>query len=140
MNEFERCVKKRLLIKINSTEEMIQKEITNSRYDLDRSKGSIKNKDYKWAAVQAYYSIFHAAKALVLKKSYREKSHYCLLVALIELYVKKDLLDPEMADNFEICMNLRHDADYGLIYDQESAETAVNYAESFLNNTLITIK
>jgi len=45
-----------------------------------------------------------------------------------------------MADNFEICMNLRHDADYGLIYDQESAETAVNYAESFLNNTLITIK
>jgi uncharacterized protein (UPF0332 family) len=118
---------------------MIEKEITNSIYDLNRSKDSIKNKDYKWAAVQAYYSMFHAAKALVLKKNYREKSHYCLLIALKELYVKKDLLDKDMIDNFELCMSLRHDADYGLIYEKESAETALDYADSFLNKTLKTL-
>jgi uncharacterized protein (UPF0332 family) len=28
----------------------------------------MKDEDYKWASVQAYYSMFHAAKALVLKK------------------------------------------------------------------------
>ena len=140
MNEFERCIKKRFLIKIKSSEEMIEKEITNSEYDLNRSKDSIKNKDFKWAAVQAYYSMFHAAKALVLKKNFREKSHYCLLIALKELYVKKDLLNKDMIDNFEICMNLRHDADYGLIYDKESAETAINYAESFFNKTLKTLE
>ena len=118
---------------------MIEKEILNSEYDLNRSKDSIKNKDYKWAAVQAYYSMFHSAKALVLKKNYREKSHYCLLIALNELYVKKELLDKDMIDNFELCMNLRHDADYGLIYDKESAETAINYADLFFKKTLKTL-
>lgn len=47
MNEFERCVKERRLIKINATKEMIQKEISTAEYDLNRSKGSTKDEDYK---------------------------------------------------------------------------------------------
>ncbi len=136
MNEFERCVKERRLIKINATKEMIQKEISTAGYDLNRSKGSTRDEDYKWAAVQAYYSMFHAAKALVFEKGYREKSHYCLLIALKELYVNQGLMNQEMVDNFELCMHLRHDADYGLLYDQESAKTAIKYAEIFLKKTL----
>ena len=65
-----------------------------------------------------------------------KKSHYCLLIALREFYVKKDELNAEMVENFELCMNLRHEADYGLTYHQESAETAIKYTEEFLNNTL----
>lgn len=80
--------------------------------------------------------MFHAAKALVLEKGYREKSHYCLLTALKELYVNQGLMNQEMIDNFELCMHLRHDADYGLLYDQESAKTAIKYAEIFLKKTL----
>jgi len=30
-------------------------------------------------------------------------------------------------------MDIRHEADYGLTYDEESAETAVKKAEIFLN-------
>ena len=80
--------------------------------------------------------MFHAAKALVLKKGYREKSHFCLIIALRELYVKEEKLNLEMVENFELCMNLRHEADYGLTYHQESAGTAIKYAEEFLNTTL----
>lgn len=83
--------------------------------------------------VQAYYSMFHAGKALVLKKGYREKSHYCLLVALKHFYVKQGTLSSETIDNLELCLRLRHDADYGLMYDKESAETAIRYAEQFLS-------
>jgi len=136
MKEFERCIKKRYLIKINVTKEMIQKEISTAEYDLNRSIESNINEDYKWASVQAYYSMFHAAKSLVLKKGYREKSHYCLLIALKELYLNQGLINQEMVDNFELCMHLRHDADYGLLYDQESARTAIKYAEVFLKKTL----
>ena len=39
-------------------------------------------------------------------------------------------------NDFERCMNLRHEADYGLTYHQESTETAIRYADDFLNNTL----
>ena len=136
MNEFERCLKERRLIKINATNEMIQKEISTAEYDLNSSKDSAKDEDYKWAAVQAYYSMFHAAKALVLKKGFREKSPYCRLIALKHLYVNQGLMNQEMIDNFELCMHLRHDADYGLIYDQESAKSAIKYTKIFLKETL----
>jgi uncharacterized protein (UPF0332 family) len=80
--------------------------------------------------------MYHVAKSLVLKKGYREKSHFCLIIALRELYVKEYELDKEMVENLELCMNLRHEADYGLTYHQESAETAIKYAKEFLDNSL----
>ncbi len=93
--------------------------------------------DYKWSSVQSYYSIFHSAKALVLKKGYRERGHHCLLVAVRELYVKDGYIDAQQAEEFELCMGIRLDADYGIVYDRESAELAINYAESFLDKTVL---
>lgn len=136
MDDFERCIKERRLIKIKPSEEMIQKELDSAEYDLERARNSLNEEDFKWAAVQSYYSMFHVAKALALKKGYREKSHFCLIIALKELFVKEDELNAEMLENLELCMNLRHEADYGLTYHQESAETAIKYAEEFLNNAL----
>ena len=136
MNDFERCIKERRLTKIKPSKEMIQKEVESAKYDLERARNSLGEDDFKWAAVQSYYSMFHAAKALVLKRGYREKSHFCLIVALRELYVEEDRLNAEMVENLELCMNLRHEADYGLTYHQESAETALKYAEEFLNEVL----
>ena len=79
--------------------------------------------------------MFHAAKALVLKRGYREKSHYCLIITLKELYVKPNVLKPAIVENLELCMHLRHDADYGAILSEESSETALGYAEVFLTET-----
>lgn len=135
MNDFERCIKERRIIKIKPSNEMIHKELDSAEYDLERARNSLEE-DFKWAAVQSYYSMFHAAKALVLKKGFREKSHFCLVIALRELYVNEDTLNAEMVENLELCMHLRHEADYGLTYHQESAETAIKYTEEFLNNTL----
>ena len=42
----------------------------------------------------------------------------------------------EMLENLKLCMSLRHEAEYGLTYHQESAETAIKYAGDFLNNAL----
>ena len=53
-----------------------------------------------------------------------------------ELYVKEDRLNAEMVENLELCMSLRHEADYGLTYHQESAETALKYAGEFLKEAL----
>ena len=136
MNDFERCIKERRLTKIKSSKEMIQKEVESAEYDLERARNSLGEEDFKWAVVQSYYSMFHAAKAIVLKRGYREKSHFCLIVALRELYVKEDRLNAEMVENLELCKSLRHEADYGLTYHQESAETALKYAKEFLNEVL----
>lgn len=140
MNEFEKCIKERRLVKMDVTDEMIEKEIEGAKYDLMRAEENYHEEDYKWSSVQAYYSMFHAAKALVLRKGYREKSHYCLLIAFKELYVRTKELDPECADNFEMVMDLRHEADYALIYDEDSARLAIGNAERFLEKARALLK
>ena len=135
MNEFERCLKERRLIEIKPSKEMIKKELKGAEYDLASAEESLQDGDYKWSSVQSYYSMFHAAKALVLKKSYREKSHYCLLVALKELYVKAGELESECIENFEMSMDIRHEADYALLYEEESARLVYENAERFLDKT-----
>lgn len=119
MNDFESCLKNNGLAKVKADKEIIKKEIESSEYDLDKAIKSLKNNDAKWASIKAYYSMFHSAKALVFKKGYREKSHYCLLIALRELYGKKSKLNKTHINNFEICMDIRQEADYGLSYDKE---------------------
>ncbi len=140
MNEFERCLKERRLLKIELSDRMIEKELEGARYDLMRAEESVHNGDYKWSSVQAYYSMFHAAKALVLKRGYREKSHYCLTIALKELYVKVGELEQEFVDNFEMSMDIRHEADYALTYDEDSAKIAIENARRFLHRTQTLLK
>jgi len=44
--------------------------------------------------------MFHAARALIYSKGYREKSHYYLVVALQALFVDKGLIEEELAKDF----------------------------------------
>ena len=132
MNEFDKCLKDRRLVRFEASPEMIEKEMDSAEYDLLKSEKSLLDGDYKWSSVQAYYSMFHAAKALVFLKGYREKSHYCLMIALRELYVRTGLIKDEFAENFELCMEIRHEADYALLYDEESAKMAFENAARFL--------
>ena len=129
MNEFERCLKNRRIVAIEPSREMLQKEMENAKYDLAKAEDSLLAEDFKWSSVQAYYSMFHSAKALVLKKGYREKSHLCLLVALKELYIKPGDLDQGIAEDFEMCLDVRHEADYGMVYKKESAELSIEAAK-----------
>ncbi|RLF57353.1 MAG: HEPN domain-containing protein, partial [Thermoplasmata archaeon] len=75
-------------------------------------------------------------KSIGFKEGYREKSHFCLIIAMEELYVKEDKLNSDMVENLELCKRLRHESDYGLTYHQESAKTALKYAKEFLDKTL----
>ena len=73
MMTFERCLKERRIVKIETSQEMIDKELKGAEYDFSKAENSFDNNDFKWCSVQSYYSMFHAAKALLLKKGYREK-------------------------------------------------------------------
>ena len=89
--------------------------------------------NFKWAIIQGYYSIFHAARALVYSKGFREKSHYALLVAIQELF--HDELESFLIQGFGDAMNLRQTADYGLTFSEEGAFNVIETAEKFLLKT-----
>jgi uncharacterized protein (UPF0332 family) len=133
--DLQRCLRDGRIIRVTPSVPMIEKELDAAQFDLETAEGSLSRDDAKWASVQAYYSMFHSAKALVLWKGYREKNHWCLLIALRELLVRTGELDEELADDLELSMGVRHGADYALEYDMTTANRVVVKAEGMLEAT-----
>ncbi|MEM3626675.1 MAG: HEPN domain-containing protein [Candidatus Bathyarchaeia archaeon] len=105
MSTFKRFIEERRLVKIAVDRKLVLKEIEGAVYDLEEAKDSLSRRRFKWATIQGYYSMFHAARALIYSRGFREKSHYALLVALKELF--KNQLESELIQNFEEAMSLR---------------------------------
>lgn len=129
--DFEECLRSRRIVKIDPSVEIIEKEMEGSLYDLRRARDSVELKDFKWASIQAYYSMFHAGKALLLKAGFREKSHGCLIVGLRALYVDTGKISNGSIQDLEDSMFVRMDADYGLLFSEETAKMMVENAERF---------
>jgi len=79
--EFLECFRKNKIRKFSQGKTLVMKELNIAKQDLLAAKESFNRNSFKWATIQAYYSMFHSARALLYSKNYREKSHYCLIVA-----------------------------------------------------------
>lgn len=124
------CLKNGRLVKVRPDRRMVKKELETAGYDLRRARGSLASRDAKWGTIQGYYAMFHAAKALLYAKGYREKSHRCLLIGLRELYAAS--LGEAMVRSFEEAMDLREEADYEASFSESSAEDVLESAAAFL--------
>jgi len=93
--------------------------------DLETAKKSFEDSNFKWAIIQAYYSIFHAARALLFKAGYREESHSALKLAFKALYIETGILPQSTYNTLERGMNLREIADYKETYSQSGADNLI---------------
>jgi uncharacterized protein (UPF0332 family) len=107
-----------------------------ARQDLSEGEASIERGSFKWATVQAYYAMFHIAKALVYQSGYREKSHRCLAIALRELYVRPGRLDEAVLVELEDARALREEADYRGSFSETAARQSVSAAQRFVSYLL----
>lgn len=136
--KFQQLIAERKLLKARINRGMIQKELLAAGNDLKDSKDSLRERKFKWATIQAYYSMFHSARALLYSSGYRERSHYALLVAVRELFGNK--LGTTLLDSFEEGMELRQEADYGLKFSEDGALETVEGAEGFLTRAREVLK
>ena len=104
---------------------LIEKELREAAADLVAAERSLADHNEKWAIIQAYYSQFHLLRSKVLGKGYREKSHRCLKYAIEALLIDEGILDPKILEHFSFAMDLREGADYGYIYNVDSARIVV---------------
>ena len=132
---FKRCLEKKNLIKVDIDKDLIKKELKAAESDLKDSQDVLNAGKVKWATISAYYSMFHAARALLYSKGYREKSHFCLRAALKNLFVDKNLLEASFLDDYDTAKDLRENADYKSDFSQSSAEQLLNKAKQFLDKT-----
>ncbi len=59
------CLERGFLRRIQKDGKLIEKELEEARFDLDKAKDAFDDENHKWAIIMAYYSIFHAAKAIL---------------------------------------------------------------------------
>ena len=130
--EFKQCLESGKIVSFPKGKELVGKELAVARSDLLDAKAGYENQRYKWSTIQAYYSMFHAARALVYSRGYREKSHYCLSVALRALFVEEGKLDAQAGRDFLNAMNLREAADYEAEFSMEGAKAVIASAERFI--------
>jgi uncharacterized protein (UPF0332 family) len=131
-SEFERCIEKAKIVAFQKGPSLVSKELNSAAEDLLSSKESFDRGNHKWATIQAYYSMFHTSRALIYNKKYREKSHYCLVIALEHLYLEKGLIEKGFIESLTLGKDLGESADYRSIFSKEGADNLIKMADQFL--------
>jgi uncharacterized protein (UPF0332 family) len=130
--EFKQCLENKKIIPFARGKKLDKKEFLVAKSDLSDAKAGYENERYKWSTIQGYYAMFHAARALIYSQGYREKSHYCLAVALRALFVDEGKMDAQLVRDFLNAMNLREAADYEAEFSQSGAKAVIASAENFI--------
>jgi len=130
--EFKQCLESGKIASFPRGKELVGKELSIARRDLLDAKSVYENQRYKWSTIQAYYAMFHTARALVYSRGYRENSHFCLSVALRALFIEEGKLDAQTGRDFLNAMNLREAADYEAEFSMEGAKAVIASAERFI--------
>lgn len=130
--EFEKCLERGKIKTFSKAKQLVSKELALAKEDLKIGKESFEGKNYKWATIQAYYSMFHSARALIYQKGYREKSHFCLAEALKSFYILENILPARFLEALQLGKSLRENADYYGDFDQDGTASMLTSAKDFL--------
>lgn len=137
---FEQCLARGKIKEFSQGKALVQKELQTAEKDLSDGKEGFERGKYKWTTIQSYYVMFHSARALLYNKNYRERSHYCLIIALRHLYVDTGKLPGYFIESLQKGKALREDADYYDDWSQTGSEETLKLAEEFLNKAKELIK
>ncbi|MFC2149170.1 HEPN domain-containing protein [Candidatus Auribacterota bacterium] len=129
---FNECLKRGRIREFSQGKDLVQKELETARRDLADGKEGFEREKYKWATIQSYYSMFHSARALLYHKNYREKSHYCLIIAMKHIYVKEGILSVYFVEALQKGKDLREDADYYDDWSKITSDEMLKMAGDFL--------
>lgn len=130
--EFKDCQERGRIKKFTPGPKLAKKELKLAREDLRSCQKSREDGNYKWSIIQAYYSMFHSARALLYSKSYREKSHYCLIEAIKVLFVARRKVTVVFVESLIEAKNLREAADYYGDFSELNAKKLEGKAEECL--------
>ncbi|MFH1259451.1 MAG: HEPN domain-containing protein [Elusimicrobiota bacterium] len=123
------AIEKRRIIPFSDGPKVSLKELQTAKEDLQDAKDVFALKKFKMATVCSYYAMFHATRALLYFKKYREKSHIQLALAIKSLYIDEGLLPDEYYDDYIQALSLREMADYKSKFSEQGAQRTIQSAE-----------
>lgn len=131
-DDFQECLAKGRIKVFADASKLVLKQLQIAESDLAYAKEGMLKDRWKWSTIQAYYSMFHTARALLYAKGFREKSHRCLRIAVSHLYVSEGDSFQRMIENFELAKLLRENADYENDFSENGARKLIASAEKWL--------
>lgn len=111
----------------------IEKKLKNAEERLSTARLLLENQRYEDVVSRGYYSMFHAAKALLLTKNSSPRTHSGIASELGKLF--REELGKELISKFVTIQQLREEADYGVessINFERAKEVVIN-SEKFLS-------
>lgn len=131
-DEFQECLAKGRIKVFADAPKLLLKQLQIAESDLNEAKDGLLKNRWKWSTIQAYYSMFHTARALLCAKGFREKNHRCLRIAVSHLYASEGDVFQRMIENFELAKQLRENADYADDFSENGARKLIVSAEKWL--------
>ncbi len=118
-----------------SEEDEIELLIDRAEKRLNASHHLFKEGFYEDSVSRAYYCMYFAAKALLLKKDITTKTHRGLLSKFGLEFVNAGVIEEYYGKALRIAEELREEADYSITrkISKEEAESVIEDAEKFLD-------
>ncbi len=90
---FEECVRKGLLRRITPSEEKAMQSMKRAEKWLNDAEKSLEHGLYDNCLISSYLAMFHAARAVLFRDGWREKSHFCIARYQEEKYARAGKLE-----------------------------------------------
>jgi len=132
--DFKECLKQGLLKEIQPSAENAKQSLATAKGWLGEAERNKEAQAYSSCVLSAYTAMFHAARAVLFRDGFRERSHACVARYLEAKYVRNGLLEENWVNLLDRCRDMRHEDQYGIIkghYDAE-AEEAIDTATAFV--------
>jgi len=134
-SEYNECLQKGKIKPFSRGSALAAKELETAVSDLDSAEKTFSDGNYKWATIQVYYAMFHAARSLLYSMNMRERSHYCLVIAVKELFVNTKLIPASLLEALKEAKSLREDADYYNRWSEAGCRRLLANASEFIDLT-----
>lgn len=125
MNEFERCIEKGRLLRVDIAPAQLEHELDEASKDHAQAERRLASGRFEDASVHAYHAMYHAARTLLLARGYRERNLYCLAAGLRHHYVSQGRLDESLLKTLAQLKDVRDRIVNGARSDRGEAHSAV---------------
>ena len=101
---------------------------------ISAAKSLLESGNYKSAANRAYYTVFHAMRAVLAFDKIDMKHHSGIIAEFRRLYIKTEIFSIELSKIISVLSDSRNDSDYDdfFIVSKEEVAEQIKDAELFL--------
>jgi uncharacterized protein (UPF0332 family) len=102
---------------------------------ISAAKSLFESENFKSAANRAYYTVFHAMRAVLAFDKIDMKHHSGVIAEFRRLYIKTGIFDNELSKIISILSDSRNASDYDdfFVVSGEEVDEQIKFAERFLN-------